>query len=180
MRVGRRALLTIAVLAASGSAAAVEIDGWDKTQWGMTPEEVVAALPGTGIHRISEPRVLAPRPGEALLRIDGLDVAGHKLAVRFLFTWGTHRLNIVNLTLEGEANPLVVEGAFRDLKRVLVSRYGPAIYRHEDRNEATASNEALFWRLGRTSVELSRVQAEGSSEILMLHYEPTEPLDELR
>jgi len=179
MKARGRALVTIALLAASTSAAAVEIDGWDKTRWGMTPEEVIAVLPGTGIHRISEPKIATPRPGEALLRIDDLDVAGHKLAVRFLFTWGTHRLNIVNLTLEREANPLVVEGAFRDLKKALVEKYGPATYRHEDRNEAATSDQ-VSWRLGKTSVELSLLRFEGSSESLALHYEPREPLEEAR
>ena len=164
-------------LAGGGSAGAVDIDGWDKTRWGMTPEEVVAALPGTGIYRISEPKVATPHPGEALLRIDHLEVAGHELAVRFLFTWGTHRLKTVNLTLEGEANPLVVEGAFHDLEKALVEKYGPATYRHEDRSEATTSYTAS-WRLGRTSAELSLLRSSKTIPgILAVHYEPTEPLE---
>jgi len=164
-------------LAGGGSAGAVDIGGWGKTRWGMTPEEVIAALPGTRIHRISEPRVATPRPGEALLRIDDLEVAGHVLTVRFLFTWGTPRLNIVNLTLEREANPLVVERAFRDLEKALVEMYGPPTYRHEDRNEAATSYTAS-WRLGRTNVELSLLpSSEALPAILAVHYAPTEPLE---
>jgi len=129
------------VLAAASIATAQHQDpaGWTTARWGMTADQVRAAIPDAVP---IPPEKIDGRP--ATLGIPHLDIGRSTWTAYFLFD-PDGRLDAVHLKALGTS---VSQAAFVDTELLLSERYGRSIARHEE------NNRSAQWSFPKTAITL--------------------------
>jgi hypothetical protein len=131
--------LTIAAVLCSAVASAVEpgppraarptgAEAWGATRWGMSPDEVVAALRGEAF-RVT-PEVKLADGNVVAVGIDGHNFEGLKVNVRFVFQEGKLAL----VSLRTPQNQHAEATVFESVRRALVERWGQPLETTSDDN----------------------------------------------
>jgi hypothetical protein len=98
-----------------------DIEGWSKSRWGMTEEEILKAFKGKAV-RLKEKETY--HGAYATIGINDLEIDGHKYQVRFLMDNIKETLQQVNIKLKD--NELsAARRIFRELEVMLVEKHGP-------------------------------------------------------
>jgi hypothetical protein len=138
-----------------------DLDGYGRTAWGMTEDEVLSAETPRAERR--------ERPGifvggrTATLRIKELQTLAGKFCADFIFEDSNRRLIQVNLTSLGEKKYRVSPEAFSVLKKLLTEKYGAPKLEN-------GLSEVASWKLGRTIIELVRLDIEPDSCLVVVSY----------
>ena len=140
-------LLAPLALAQESGAASPAVEGWRATRWGMTEDEVLAAMPDA--RRVTDPE-RAPA-GIPSLEVPGIDVGSTVLTAKLFFNDG--RLVVVGIlaTRLNESDPPVYN-VFDAAETALIEKYGRAT---NNRREGI-TREAL-WVLGPTTITLTEL-----------------------
>ena len=120
---GALGILVLATLAVVAAVAGEDIDGWQGTKWGMTPDEVQRVLSyPTSVADLAS--VCGEKCDEgAALQLDDYDLSGQHFMVRFWFTKPEMRLHAVSMYAKpsGDASD---KGGFTKIKDYLQAVYG--------------------------------------------------------
>lgn len=135
--------------------------GYDRTSWGMTPEQVVAAE-GVRAKLLQTPEKFKNAHG--LVKIPEVEVGSSKYAVTFLFD-SSRKLIQTNLSSHEQSNALINEDDFKNLASLLTQKYGKPIY-YEENNRAV-------WNLEGTSIQLSHLYTPGIMTQIVVMYVPS-------
>jgi hypothetical protein len=138
-----------------------DLDGYGKTAWGMTEDEVLRAETPRA-ERLERPGILAGgRTGT--LRIKELRTRAGKFCADFIFEDSNQRLVQVNLTSLDEKNPRAGSEAFSILKKLLTERYGtPKV--------ENGLSEVASWKVGKTIIELVHLDIRQVSSFMVISY----------
>src|ERR1035437_6271855 len=156
-------MLTLAVLATTLAAQPAQEDpgGWKAAKWGMTEDEVVAALPGQATRLLG-----LHNDGTASVGVEHVMIAGHDFRVTFVpaKSGGLIRVGM----MPTEKNP--AEVVFQDLQKSLIEQPGPPASSQSTR-DGLLLGQVVKWDFPTTSVELTHTfsPAIRSSLILLLY-----------
>lgn len=157
----RLAVLVLLAAATAGPAIPAPGDGspgWERLRWGMTAEEVLAALPGSA--PLDPPLRLADGNLVAV-GIDRLEVASTAFRLRFVFDG--QGLALVSLrTPPGRYAP---GSAFDAVARHLQARWGPPA-------QATRDDQLVEMRQTRWRLESCTVDLEYIPGVVVILYHP--------
>jgi hypothetical protein len=146
------------MLAAVATFAAEDPGGWSKAKWGMSDEEILAALPGQAVRLDPPEKYLGSR-----VHIPSFELAGSEFEVHFVPD-KAGRLSSVLLSPVGTPS----EGfdyLFQSLENLLVAKYG------RPWKSTEARSERIQWSLKTTTITLSRSKFPGFDiQILNLQY----------
>lgn len=121
-------------------------EAWRTTRFGMTPAEVVAALPGEAT--LLSPPVTLPDGNVVAAGVDGYAWEGLTFQVRFVFEGG--KLAIVSLRTPQDR--YVDAAAYDALRRALVARWGPPLQTSSD--DAFIDMRQTRWDRGASRADL--------------------------
>ncbi len=154
-------LLLLSVLLIASPVLAAEpaaTPGWRAARFGMTPDEVLAALPGEAV-RITPEVKLAD--GNAIpVGIDGYVLEGLAFDVRFVFTGG----KLVLVSLRTPARKPVDADAYTRLRDALVKRWGSPL--EETSDAALIDMRQTRWNLGPDRADLKYIPGV----VAIVHY----------
>lgn len=160
----RIAVAALAVLGLAGSVQAEDVPGWRETRWGMTEDEVLAAMKGEA-NRVPTPRERAGRV-EAL-EIPQYAIGPYRFKVTFNFTEG----KLVGVILTGDKDSPV---SYPGVKDMVVAKYGaPAS------ESPTAIGRHAQWNFPSTRIALAEIRAPGLTIISLSYSPPAKDLDKL-
>jgi hypothetical protein len=128
--------------------ASENVQGWRDARWGMTPDQVIAALPGEAVRAGTDQFT----DTNILVAIPSVQIERSKFKATFLFTPGTQRLKQIKLL----STPSNVD-EFSMLEEKLTGKYGkPEIVSNDDRPQLASidSTRRRVWNLGPTQIEL--------------------------
>jgi len=134
-------LTPVPVSAADGALA----KGWQKSEWGSTPEQVAAAMPDA--RPLKDVAIVTLR-GEALaakLGIQPYEVAGIPYEVKFLFN---RKGKLTAVTMTYAAEKVAAGQVFTELLKLLITRYGGF-------SGATSSGQGQSWTSNDNLVQTS-------------------------
>lgn len=140
------AILLFGVFAASAAQAADDpknMSGYGKTEWGMTPDEVLSAE-APRAEKLEKPENF--KTGLGLISIKEVQIGVTKFSAIFIFDKSGKRLRQVNLT--SLKKPWVDASSFSSIEKLLTEKYGAPTYKEE---------RVVFWKLPKTSIELARL-----------------------
>jgi hypothetical protein len=138
-----------------------DLDGFGKTAWGMTEDEVLEAEAPRAERR--------ERPGElvggrtATLCIKEVRTRAGMFSADFIFEDSDLRLIQVNLTSLDRMNPRAGSQAFSILKQLLTEMYGTPKLEN-------GLSEIASWKLGKTIVELVDLGGDRTRSLVVVCY----------
>ncbi len=121
-------------------------EAWRATRWGMTPAEVIAALPGEA--KPITPAVNLPDGNVVAAGVDGHAWEGLAFQVRFVFEGG--KLALVSLRTPQDR--YVDAAAYETLRRSLVARWGAPLESTSD--DAFIDMRQTRWDRGASRADL--------------------------
>ncbi len=143
----------------------LDTKGWNKTVWGMTEDQVLAALPGLA-KRQAGPE--ADRPFRGLITpiiIDTVEIDGTPTRVRFRFDPATREL--VQVHLEPTRPQDQTEDVYQRLELLLITKYG------RPWRSSSAETRITLWRLPSSLITLRLSTARAINfRSLSITYEP--------
>jgi hypothetical protein len=138
-----------------------DLDGYGKTAWGMTEDEVLRAETPRA-ERLERPGIFVGGR-TATLPIKKLQTHAGKFNADFIFEDSNRRLVQVNLTSLDEKNPRAGSEAFSILKKLLTERYGmPKV--------ENGLSEVASWKVGKTIIELVHLDIRQVSSFVVISY----------
>jgi hypothetical protein len=137
-------------------------EAWRATRWGMTPAEVVAALPGEA--KLLTPPVNLPDGNVVAAGIDGYAWEGLAFQVRFVFEGG--KLALVSLRTPQDR--YVDAAAYETLRRSLVARWGAP--RETTTDDAFIDMRQTRWDRGSSRADLKYIPGVA---VLLLYPAPS-------
>jgi len=138
-----------------------DLDGYGKTAWGMTEDEVLRAETPRA-ERLEKPGIfVGGRTGT--LRIKELQTRAGKFGADFIFEDSNRRLIQVNLTSLVEKNHRGSPQAFSVLKKLLTEKYGTPKLEN-------GLYEIASWKVGKTIIELVHLDIEPDSSLVVVSY----------
>ena len=138
-----------------------DLDGYGKTAWGMTEDEVLRAETPRA-ERLERPGIFVGGR-TATLRIKEVRTQAGKFGADFIFEDSNRRLVQVNLTSLDEKNPHAGSQAFCVLKKILTERYGtPKV--------ENGLSEVALWKVGKTIIELVHLDIRQISSLVVISY----------
>ena len=154
------------------------VDAWRGTKLGMSPAQVVGALPRES-RCLKEPeRYDFTASGEGryigLVGIDTLDLAGARMRARFLFTPDSAKLAYVVLTAD-ESRSGIARADFARLEQLLTEKYGQRNSGHDEEEGGAmgrTEDKVSVWLHGGTAIELHYHRFSDVVVILTLAYRP--------
>lgn len=138
-----------------------ELDGYGKTAWGMTEDEVLRAETPRA-ERLERPGIFAGGR-TATLRIKELQTPAGKFDADFIFEDSSRRLIQVNLTSLDRKNPRANSQAFSLLKKLLTEKYGTTKLEN-------GLYEIASWKLGKTIIELAHLDSQPVASLVIVSY----------
>jgi hypothetical protein len=143
---------------AAGATVAPAPGGWRSARFGMTPAEVVAALPGEAT-RLSPPVTLAD--GNTVdVGIDGYRFEGLSFDVRFVFAGG--KLALVSLRTPPKTYVDVT--SYARLRDTLVKQWGPPL--EDTKDDSFIDMRQTRWNRGPDRADLKYIPGV----VAILHY----------
>jgi len=164
-------LLCLPVLSLAGDEGPIR-NGWQKTDWGMKPEQVTAAMPGA--QEVKDAVAETIRGEELMPRvaIQSYEVAGIVYEVRFLFN---RKAALTAVTLTNFGDRLASEQAIGELHKLLISRYGAANARKMDPSGNIPLIYSQKWSANSGLVEWSlEVPEKGKAKIVVTFMSPND------
>jgi hypothetical protein len=161
--------LTLAVLATALAAQPAPEDpgGWKAAKWGMTEDEVLAALSGQaarlpGLHK----------DGTASVAIEPLIIAGHDFRVTFVLAKSGGLIRVAVMPTENNPSEVV----FEDLRKALIEQHGAPASSQSTR-DGPVLRQVVKWDFPTTSAELTHTfsPAIRNSVILLLYERKGDP-----
>ena len=151
-------LLFLMISACLLSGQVKDIDGWASTKWGMSVEEVRAAV---GNRAAKAPLAIDPR-FQSFENVADIDVAGIPMQLSLSFTLEKPQLFEAYLSLHHPNGTGTGEAEFDTLKRLLIERYGVPADQQEKKNSRPGEtlDRTVFWRLPSTSISLSWLESK--------------------
>jgi hypothetical protein len=138
------ALILFVYLVLAADEDARNIAGYDKTAWGMSEDEVLAA------EAPRAERVEKPEPTEtgdvASVVINGIEIAGAQFSATFLFDSQNRKLKHVSVSSANDVGG-GVGIIFSNIERLLTEKYGQPIFNRKGEN--------VVWKLQKTTIELA-------------------------
>jgi hypothetical protein len=141
-----------------------DLDGYGKTAWGMTEDEVLG-VETPRVERRERPGILVGG-STATLRIKDLRTQAGRFSADFIFEDSNGRLTQVNLTSLGENDACASSQAFSVLKKLLTEKYGTPKLEND-------LSEVASWRLGKTIIELANLESDRVSSLVVVCYKST-------
>ena len=138
---------------------------WQEARYGMSEDELRAAIPG--LRKAPDPEPLR-NGAKALLVLDGVEVLDRRFVAKFYFLH--HALHQVTLAMTPVPTGSEGESAFRSFRTALGIRYGNEINTssvRDDRGTLLAST----WLSGPTNVELVFLSVEHEPEYFNVVYQ---------
>jgi len=126
-----------------------DIEGWSKSRWGMTEEEILKAFKGEAV-RLKGKEIY--HGAYATIGINDLKIDGHKYQVRFLMDDVKKTLQQVNIELKDDELP-AARSIFRELEVMLVKKHGPLSLRTAQK-EKDLSCMITTWSFPSTVIKL--------------------------
>jgi len=159
-------VILLLCLLASSSALAIDdpinIAGFGKTKWGMSPEQVLKAETPRA-KKIDPPEEF--KGGIGLIAIDEIEIGILKLKVTFIFDESGKELKQANLTSYEKGDPVINAKDFNSLEKLLTEKYGNPTYKRESR--------LISWKLKTTTIELTHFYIPNLMTNLVVIYRPT-------
>ena len=152
---------------------AADETGWNKVQWGMTPEQIIEAYPEAHAPAKLEDYKLLGEYFRAPLGIESFDLAGSAYKVSFLMD-GKNTLAGVILSRNGASN---FSADANTLEKLLTQKYGPPT-----NTKDTESAHSIIWSRQGVTITLNNISmpAISSYGIRLIYLRPnTAALDKL-
>lgn len=150
-------LLVCCFLCFSAFAASAGSHGYGKTQWGMNPDQVVAAEGGK-VHKLNPPEKYANSLG--MVGNDRVEIASSDFKVVYQFV--NNSLSQVLLKTLEDKNVGINSSTFQELDRLLTQKYGSPTYKE--------NGKAVTWKTPGTTIELRHLYIEGVITSVTVHY----------
>lgn len=158
----KRIFLVVLLMIISSASYAETMEGYGKSKWGMTPQQVVMAESGKA-HLLENPIKYKGKLG--LVAIDSVEIGSSSYEVNYLFD-GSDKLVQVNVSAKEEKNHLINEDNFKSAESLLTQKYGTPKYRDE--------GVKLIWNPKGTTIELSHFYIEKVVTKVTIRYLPEE------
>jgi hypothetical protein len=110
-----------------------DVEGWNKTRWGMTKNKVLKAFEGkaTAIEKPKKYEGLSKqRDAYALVVLDEIEIGGDKYTVDFVFDDSDKKLIMVIISIKGKRPS---ELQFSSLEQMLTEKYGSPSFAKDTR-----------------------------------------------
>jgi hypothetical protein len=137
-----------------------DVSGWQQTRWGMTADEIIAAV---GSHIRKVPREEYPNAWSELC-IPDVEIGDYPFLVQFQMEKVTGTLTQVLIKHEEELDKEPT-GAFNTARRVLSERFG------QPKREGTS--DTLVWAFPTTTITLSMFYIENILATVGIGFKPT-------
>lgn len=138
--------------------------GYGKTEWGMSPSEVVAIENTSAV--LIKPEQFKGAWGKA--RINNINIGGDEYTVTFLFD-DADKLIQTNLVSNNKNSASIATMRFNSLHELLNQKYGEPIYRSVDK---------VTWKTAETTIELRKIVIPRVLTQTSVRYVPNGSLDE--
>lgn len=150
-------LLLSPILALAGG------EGYGKTTWGMSPEQVVVAE--TSRATLIEPKKYAGSWGK--VQINNVSISSGTYTVDFLFD-EADKLIQTNVTSNEKRNIGIANSNFRTLSQLLTQKYGAPQFQGAD---------SITWKTGDTTIELKKLIVGSVIAQTVIRYIPNSKVD---
>jgi hypothetical protein len=140
----------------------IDPGGWGKAKWGMSPDQVLGALPGA---RLLTGNPLARKFGNRVspIGVDGIEIASHRFDAFMLFD--DQGLESVLLKpRSGEVQSLL----FESIEDRLIAKYGQPASR--DIQTVIAGQRRSRWLFPTTMVDLEVIELDRHMAFLVIAY----------
>lgn len=154
-----KVLLCAVLCLTSASSFAERMQGYGKTNWGMTPTEVLQAEQGRA-HLVNPPAKYKNSLG--MVSVDKLEIGGHLFKVVYQFT--DNKLSQVLVQGLEEKNSGINRNTFASLESLLTQKYGQSNFKDEGKR--------VTWKRDGTSIELTLLDIEGVITLVTVAYMP--------
>jgi hypothetical protein len=138
-----------------------DLDGYGRTAWGMTEDEVLRADAPRAEWRERSEILVGGRT--ATIRIKELGTQAGEFGADFIFEDSNRRLIQVNLTSLGEKDARASSQAFSVLKKLLTEEYGTPKLEN-------GLSEIASWRVGKTIIQLVSLESDRTSSLVIVSY----------
>lgn len=108
-----------------------DINGYGKTVWGMSADEVLNTEPDR-VEKLDKPEKF--NMSVAILGIKEIQIGSNKFRARFLFADKDKKLIQVNLMSFEQNNPGINSRIFSSIEQLLTEKYGVPTYKQEKKN----------------------------------------------
>ena len=159
------------------------IEGFGKTRWGMTEQEVFDAEKER-VERLDEPVPFGasgkPPIGIATMVIKRFEIDRREYEAFFLFDSKDHRLVRVLIRSLVTDDAIRNDQRFVSIEKLLTEKYGPPTFSTSRKQRSESSQKSVAsWKLSTTSIELEHsVIAIADGSLLTLVYQPVETSEE--
>ena len=139
------------------------ISGWDKTVWGMSEDEVLAAEAPRGAERV----VPKNETGDiGTIVIKNLEITGKQFSATFSFDSKNRKLKYVGLMSATDVGG-DIGIIFSRIEKLLTETYGEPTF--------NKTGEDVLWKLPKTTIELLRFDTPPASlRQIVISYRPTQ------
>lgn len=131
-------------------------DGYGKTRWGMSVDQVLAMEPQA--HKTEKPNSWADG-SKGLLVIDSVAVDYLKFSLSFAFLNSELVLVQLNNSKKGADSCYDGQLIFTRIKELLVIKYGKPDYEHNDR---VLNSKDIVWKAGSTRINALYMEIDGT------------------
>lgn len=153
----KRLLLSISFLLISTFALAGG-EGYSKTVWGMSPDQVVEAEGGRAV--LIKPEQFKNSWGKA--KIDNVSIGGRPYTVTFLFD-SQDKLVQTNVASNENKSSVIADSSFKNLAQLLTQKYGEPLFKAADK---------VTWKTSDTTIELTKVDIPRIVSQTIIRYIP--------
>lgn len=137
------------------------IAGYDKTIWGMSVDEVLAAE-SPRVEKLEKPEIF--KTGISPIIINEIQIGVSKFRVLFIFNEKEQKLMQVNLAGYEQNNPGINSMAFSSIEKLLSEKYGAPTFKQEGKN--------VSWKLPKTVIDLTHLNIPGIVSQVTISYKP--------
>lgn len=143
------------------------IEGYGKTKWGMTPDEVVVSE-APRAEKLKKPEKYADNT-VALVKIHDLQIGATEVTASFFFGESGQKLEQVVLAGIAMHSDIANAISFTAIEKLLTEKYGPPTFRE--------AGKTAFWKLPKTSIDLTHSHIPGLVSLLTITYSPPTSAD---
>lgn len=155
-------MCAIVISSAYGADAEKDPQGWNKVRFGMTENEVSAAMGGT-IARALKVEDYGDKQGT--LRIEGMEIAGSRYDVVFLFGKDSKKLETTMMKFDG--TPTAAE--CQTIVALLTDKYGKPDL---DAIKSNGRERDTSWNFPTTQIKVTLFEIPGLGPLMRVSYSP--------
>ena len=156
----KRVLLSLLFVFLSFSVGAETLDGYGKSKWGMSPQQVVEAEGGRA-HLLKTPVKYFNSFGK--VSINSVEIGSSDYEVIYLFD-KENKLVQVNVSSKEKENNLIHDSNFKTVESLLTQKYGAPTYRE--------GGVKSMWNMKGTTIELEHIYVANVVTQLTISYVP--------